>query len=199
MSRAWASTSVALADARGYLYSIIEGGSPVSYFDILQLWSLDSRFRSFFNSLLESCPYREFRWETPTVTADTAQRAFEFALLNSPGLARTPEPEAFASHFGDNKPNPLAVAFPNLGGDAILIVPTPQVEDAAYGHIGAFVRSAPEVQQQAMWQLVGEQMSRRLNSRPVWLNTAGAGVSWLHVRLDDRPKYYGHAPYRKWE
>ena len=24
----------------------------------------------------------------------------------------------------------------------------------------------------------------------------GASVSWLHVRLDDRPKYYGYAQYR---
>ncbi len=39
-------------------------------------------------------------------------------------------------------------------------------------------------------------MLARLNSKPVWLSTAGAGVSWLHVRLDDKPKYYGHAPYR---
>jgi hypothetical protein len=30
----------------------------------------------------------------------------------------------------------------------------------------------------------------------VWLSTAGAGVPWLHVRLDDAPKYYGHAAYR---
>jgi hypothetical protein len=28
-------------------------------------------------------------------------------------------------------------------------------------------------------------------------STAGAGVSWLHVRLDDRPKYNGYAPYRE--
>jgi len=39
-------------------------------------------------------------------------------------------------------------------------------------------------------------MTRRLSSRPVWLSTAGGGVSWLHVRLDDRPKYYHHAAYR---
>ena len=40
-------------------------------------------------------------------------------------------------------------------------------------------------------------MIRRLGTAPVWLSTAGAGVSWLHVRLGDRPKYYGHAPYRQ--
>ncbi|MFO1021395.1 MAG: hypothetical protein U0903_11970 [Planctomycetales bacterium] len=32
--------------------------------------------------------------------------------------------------------------------------------------------------------------------KPVWLSTAGAGVPWLHVHLDDQPKYYSHAPYR---
>jgi hypothetical protein len=51
-------------------------------------------------------------------------------------------------------------------------------------------------QQRALWQSVGEAMSRRIGARPVWLSTAGAGVAWLHVRLDDRPKYYGYAPYR---
>ena len=35
----------------------------------------------------------------------------------------------------------------------------------------------------------------RLGGKPVWLSTAGLGVGWLHVRLDDRPKYYRHAPY----
>jgi Family of unknown function (DUF6940) len=35
------------------------------------------------------------------------------------------------------------------------------------------------------------------NAKPVWLSPAGAGVSWLHLRLDDQPKYYGYAPYRQ--
>jgi hypothetical protein len=39
-------------------------------------------------------------------------------------------------------------------------------------------------------------MQRRLNNKPVWLSTAGAGVAWLHIRLDDRPKYYGYTPFR---
>jgi hypothetical protein len=40
-------------------------------------------------------------------------------------------------------------------------------------------------------------MAARLSARPVWLSTAGAGVAWLHVRLDDRPKYYGFDEYRE--
>ena len=67
---------------------------------------------------------------------------------------------------------------------------------SAYGHIGAFVRHAPEPQRHALWERVGAAMQRRVGTKPVWLSTAGAGVSWLHVRLDDRPKYYGYAPYR---
>ena len=28
------------------------------------------------------------------------------------------------------------------------------------------------------------------NDRSVWLSTSGMGVSWLHVRIDQVPKYY---------
>jgi len=35
----------------------------------------------------------------------------------------------------------------------------------------------------------------RLADTPLWLSTAGLGVSWLHVRLDTRPKYYRHRVY----
>jgi hypothetical protein len=69
--------------------------------------------------------------------------------------------------------------------------------EAAYGHLAAFVRKASKSQQHAFWQMVGEAMLKRVSSKPVWLSTAGGGVSWLHVRLDDRPKYYGFGPYRQ--
>ena len=37
-----------------------------------------------------------------------------------------------------------------------------------------------------------------LGSQPLWLSTAGGGVDWLHMRLDKRPKYYRHLPWRDW-
>ena len=127
--------------------------------------------------------------------AGTLSRPFEFVVLDSPGLTRRPEPEAFAEHFAGAGAD--VVVFANLGGDAVMVVPCPVAEPSAYGQLAAFVRHTPEAQRQAFWQAVGESMERRLGAKPVWLSTAGAGVSWLHVRLDDRPKYYGFGPYRQ--
>jgi hypothetical protein len=114
-------------------------------------------------------------------------------LLDSPGLARRPDRQAFAEHFAGAEAG--VAVFPNLGGDAIMVVPCPVAEPSAYGHLAAFVRLAPEAQRHALWQAVGKAMARRVGPSLVWLSTAGAGVSWLHVRLDDRPKYYGYEPY----
>ena len=129
------------------------------------------------------------------MTATTAGQPFEFVLLDSPGLARQPDPDAFREHF-DRMPVSQVAVFSNLGGDATMVVPHPIAAATAYGHLAAFVRSAPDHQRNALWRAVGDAMARRIGAKPVWLSTAGAGVSWLHVRLDDRPKYYGHAPYR---
>ncbi len=43
----------------------------------------------------------------------------------------------------------------------------------------------------------GQEMEKRVSDKPVWLSTAGGGVPWLHVRLDNRPKYYSYRPYRE--
>jgi hypothetical protein len=122
-------------------------------------------------------------------------RPFEFAVLNDPGLARDADPAAFAEHFRGRSGSDV-LSFPNIGGDAIMVVPRPLAPPSTYAHLATFVRNAPESQRHALWKSVGDAMSRRLSARPVWLSTAGAGVPWLHVRLDDRPKYYGFTPYR---
>jgi len=88
------------------------------------------------------------------------------------------------------------VSFSNLGRNAVLVVLTPIAIPEAYPQLAAFVRLAPPSQQHEFWQLVADQMKKRVNTRPVWLSTAGMGVSWLHVRLDDRPKYYAWKPYK---
>lgn len=161
---------------------------------MLKRWQHDAEFRSCFISLLADSPFSAFRWETPPITTATSNRAFEFVLLDSPELTRESDVDAFADHFKSATEG--VTAFPNLGKDAILVVPSPLGPSSAYGHLAAFVRHAPETQIHALWARLGAEMQRRLSAEPVWLSTAGAGVAWLHVRLDDRPKYYGYRPYR---
>lgn len=76
--------------------------SPIPYAEVLQRWQDDADFRAFFIALLADCPFTAFRWETPPVTRATAQRPFEFVLLNSPSLARRPDIHTFAAHFRDD-------------------------------------------------------------------------------------------------
>ena len=133
-------------------------------------------------------------------------RQFEFVLVNDPFLssfAESADMEAFSEHFelGEDPP-PAAVVFPNLGRDAVLVVPQPlsAPEDVkhTYGHCANFVRHAPETQIRRLWKTVATAYLRRVeetDGESVWLSTAGTGMRWLHFRLDNRPKYYKYRPF----
>lgn len=177
-------------------YTVTRDGSPIAYAEVLNLWQRDEGYRSFFLSLLSDSPFTAYRWETPPITVDTANRTFEFVLLNSPYLARTPDSQTFAYYFARDPCGDGIVAFENLRKDAMLVVPSPRVQETAYPHLAAFNQLAPDRQKHALWRIVGQQMHHRLRDRPLWLSTAGGGVAWLHVRLDAYPKYYAYAPYQ---
>lgn len=171
-------------------------GKPVSYAATIEAWQSDEAFRSFFTALLAEAPYPAYLWETPPITRPTSRRAFEFVLADSPTLAGfAPDPNSFASHFTASAAAEKIAVFPNLGGDAVLVAPTPDASLDAYTHLAAFVRSAPSAQQHDFWRIVGATLASRLGARPLWLSTNGLGIAWLHARLDLRPKYYSFEPY----
>src|SRR5579859_6457262 len=111
--------------AHGSVVSIYLEKRPVRFSEVLQRWQNDPVFREFFVTLLADAPFPAFRWETPPITAASADRPFEFVLLDSPELASQPEPDSFAEHFGGTEGSNDVVSFPNLNGDAILVVPCP--------------------------------------------------------------------------
>lgn len=192
----WSVRIEKLASYSGTKFYVDVDGKTATFADVLQGWLEDSTFCSMFNRWLADCSYSAFTWETPPVTIDTISQPFEFVLLDRPYLSRTPDSTAFAEHF-NLSPAKDVLVFPNLGGDGIMIVPKCKAQESAYGHLAAFVRDAPEAQQKTLWKTIAETMFQRICAKPVWLSTHGGGVSWLHVRLDDRPKYYGYEPYRQ--
>ena len=191
----WSHSKTELANNRGVVFQIGENNRAVSLGRGLQLLADESEFREYISVLLRNCGYEAIRWEMPPLSYDSVDEQFEFAVINSPGLDVRPDKETFSSYFADMGSGKVA-AFPNLGGDALLIVPSPIDAESNYSHLIRFLKSAPGNQVQELWKQVGIRALEKCGRNPVWINTAGAGVAWLHLRLDSRPKYYVHAPYR---
>ncbi|MEQ8766729.1 MAG: hypothetical protein RL885_22640 [Planctomycetota bacterium] len=167
---------------------------PLSFGDVLESWRGSSSFREDFMRPLIDLPFRAIRWELPPLTTSRLSRPFECVVLDSPGLDVPADGVPFRQHFEASSESILT--FDNLGADAHLIVPSPEGDASAYAHLLAFLRGAPGEQRHALWRTVARVTASRLSEKPLWLSTAGGGVAWLHVRLDERPKYYGHKPYR---
>ena len=178
-------------------YRISSAGTILSYLTVLELWQFNEGFRDHFTSLLNDSPFSGYRWETPAITETTIDRPFEFVLINTPGFAaRKTDARTYAKYFTQDETDAGIVAFQNLSRDATLIVPSPRTSDTAYGHLAAFVRNAPQSQVRSIWSVIGKQVQSQVGTKPLWVSTAGGGVAWLHVRLDPRPKYYSHTPYK---
>lgn len=190
----WTSRCEPLADRAGLRVFIEREGRLASCIEVLHGWREDAGLRTLFSTVLAEAPYTALRWEMPVLSAATLAHDFECVLLDSPWLERPADLSSFAEHF-DPACARGVVSFANFGGDALLVVPCPQAEDADYAHLAAFLRTAPMSQRHALWQAVAEGAASRLGEHPLWISTAGAAVPWLHVRLDQRPKYYGFESY----
>lgn len=182
-------------------YELYRRDSPLRFSEFLSLIKGKKPFRRFFVELLSEIPFQAWQWETPPVTVSSVDQPFEFVVTDSPGIDLPPDPEPFRSYFKKLGEGKTVVDFFNLGGDARLIAPAPSPGDETrnYSHIGVFTQNAPEKEQHALWQKTGVVTLKQLSGRPLWLNTAGGGVAWLHIRLDSRPKYYRHRPYRSFQ
>lgn len=176
-----------------YIYAPRASNARVSYREFLSGLATDSSARTSLVGALAAAPFEGYFWECPPLSTETADRGATFALVDAPALPRLRADDGpFRQQLRDAE---YVAVFPNLGGDATLVAPT-RASDASYAHLASFVRTAPIEQLHAFWSAVGKLGLRSIGPTSRWLSTAGLGISWLHVRLDDRPKYYRYAPYR---
>lgn len=181
--------------------SICLENEPLTWHQVIECWQQETDFRTFTTQILKDSAYNAFFWETPPLTPNRLHHPWEFVLVDAPLLSKVaPNPKPFAAYLQKN--NTPVVVFPNLGGDAMLIAPRAWGALPTYTHLANFVRQAPTEQIDALWQVLGETLQtildNTLKSRtsPLWVSTSGLGVYWLHIRLDDYPKYYTHSAYR---
>jgi hypothetical protein len=176
-----------------------EGDCPLTWQEVLQGWHHSPDFQSFFATILASVPYPAYFWETPPLTQTQQSAPFTCVVINSPALARVrADYSPFATYL---KPSPLSPdirVFSNLGGDAQLIAPCPVGSKPDYAHLAAFLRQAPPALKGQLWATLAHAIQAQLEhhqDQPLWVSTSGLGVFWLHIRLDQVPKYYQYAPF----
>lgn len=173
--------------------------AQLTWAEIIELWSNNGTFQWTYQSSFAASQYDHFFWECPPINAVLAPTTpYEHILTEAPPF-RSADPSDFAEHFARSS-GKLVTSFANLGGDAQLVAPCPQhASHSAYSSLAAFARGADKAQACSLWATVGVTLQHLLahnRGAPVWLNTEGSGVPWLHVRLDARPKYYHHRPYK---
>jgi hypothetical protein len=170
---------------------------PLPRGEFLRALASDVDARAQLDRCIAEVRYRAVFFEMPPLVRGRLHAAAKFVLVDTLRLlSMRPDPAAFAEHWG--APGPSVRCFANLSGDARLVVPCPEGPVESYVHLAALCRSAAPEQRDLLWRVVAEQAFAHVeqHAAPLWISTAGLGVGWLHVRLDSRPKYYSHRPYR---
>ena len=164
-------------------YMCTESNVPMSYQDWIDKMKTSNEFINVFIEALQESEYEAYFWEVGPVNNSRLNEQLEFVLVNSSSLLKLkPDRYTFDQHFQKGRP---VVSFPNLGGDAHLVVPSPISSDlTTYAHLANFVRNAPRDQVVSFWMSVADNYERLIGDETKWLSTAGLGVSWLHVRID---------------
>ena len=79
--------------------------------------------------------------------------------------------------------------FYNLSGDTLLIIPMPTNEN--YATIKDFIDNSPMIQQINFWKAVAHNIEEMLKfNKKIFISTHGLGVSYFHLRICTKPKYY---------
>ncbi len=183
-----------LETGRVHRYEVLRGGEPLAWQGFLDALIQGGDAPLALSRAIVAAPFNEVFFETPPLTTATVNNDAEFVLVSA-GLHSEADSSAFSEHLSSDDQE-LTKTFTNLRGDATLVVPTDMADDARRNYLRSFLRSAPEMQIRSFWAQAAMAIQGRMSDVPVWVSTSGGGVPWLHLRLDDRPKYYAYRPYR---
>jgi hypothetical protein len=177
-------------------------GSNVTFKGVINLWIHSKKFRKEFSKLLADVPFKAYLWKC--VSLDSLSKHFEFNVSNSKKLARVstkagPYRKYFKVHGAKTG---SVISFMNNNNDTYLIVPYGQRDSKKYRDLASFMRKGSGEQIDKLWKIFGGEVLRIYNARypvfpskstenkPLWINTHGLGIYWLHLRIDIKPKYY---------
>ena len=198
-----------------------KAGDHLTWGEVIDLWIDDRDFRAAWMASFED--FRDVNWGTgdyywecaPVKSASLGARYEHVVKDKGARRGGAADEGAFAEHFdAARNAGKIVATFRNLGGDAKLVSPLPDalnhrrrgrcMHDFISGWGGFEGDEGDDRDERVVHETiraVGAEVKSILLSGtsedPVWVSTNGDGVAWLHVRIDERPKYYAYAPYRK--
>ena len=196
----WAAQRQTIRQGRSEKVFLASVGRTLSFAEVIKGWRDNEEFRAFFIAELAATAFPAFFWEMPPIRRGHSEIDYEYMAIRSDNLEHLrPDARAFESKLRSAGSSQSVVSFRNLGGDALLVAPKKIADLESYGHIAAFVRSAPIAQRHELLRTLGGAIGDVLDDSDarIWVSTSGLGVPWVHVRLDSYPKYYNHQPYAK--
>lgn len=150
----------------------------------------DKKYILKFIKILQEIPFEYYVLQTPCFQKNNL---FEFVIINKPELKKMKlNTTVYKKYFNNNK----VTSFLNLTGDTTLIVPQilSNVDKNIYLNISTFSKNAPINQQILLWKKVIDEIKKCKHK--CFLSTHGLGIGWLHIRIDESPKYYLYDNYK---
>ena len=191
----WNTEIEEISKDRVFKFRILAEGRCLLFAEAIAYLTSSKEFRGFLTDELVQVKFDGFFWEVKPISKNRIDDTFEFVVVQA---RRINDFEADAVTFKEYfKKDVLVTTFKNLRGDAQLVVPVNVSTECNYAHFASFLRTGLPEQIDAFWELVGKEYTKQLSDKPIWLSTAGLGVHWLHVRFDQRPKYYRFEEYQK--
>lgn len=183
--------SVEVAHREAQIISFVDRlGVPFGWEQIALALAEGGDFWRLWNRTWAALPF-DFEWKPVPIHPYTA-KTHPFFAIAFPAQFPAANPDDFQRYLQALDPEELTATFDNFSGDAQLLVPK---DTGDYGHIAAFCRTAAPEMAAALWQRVGVICAEAIaHATPVWCNTHGHGVPWLHIRFDSRLKYAAFPP-----
>jgi len=176
-------------------FKLKKGEQYLNFKEVFELWSTNSEFVEFYKNKLIQFDYQAFYWEHPALTEEFLERRYECILQRSKKLENLPVNENAFKNFIYKQEQ--VVDIMNLGKNARLVIPTKKTDKEIYNHFGKFIRQASREQIIEVFRRLGEKITEEIEKQElIWLNTAGLGVIWVHIRMDTKPKYYKTKKYK---
>lgn len=182
----------------------------ISYGRAMELLQTDDAFMELLIKVMRGVSFQGYFWELPAIISYCVyEKPFEFVIINSQAHVKNgslPDPRPFQEHMIEDG----ICVFNNKGKDATLIVPCIKLDKKekiggldfrtkyrCYAHIANFVRYASDNEISEFFKSMAAIVMEKISEGyALWVSTSGLGVNWLHIRIDNVPKYYTHTAYK---